>query len=129
MDVAKQAVEALGKHLNQFDGKFKTLEEFTLEENDNIRKELDGRKAVGYEVKEAITSLECRLMDALSKMEAISARMKTLKGGTVEGRYVVSIGDREARIKSPKPPVFNGSRDAQKVENFLWHLENYFKWN
>ncbi|XP_019252669.1 PREDICTED: uncharacterized protein LOC109231463 [Nicotiana attenuata] len=32
---------------------------------------------------------------------------------------------REAKIEAPKPPVFKGVRDAQEVENFLWHLENY----
>ena len=25
--------------------------------------------------------------------------------------------------------MFKGVRDAQEVENFLWHLENYFKCN
>ncbi|XP_070054893.1 uncharacterized protein [Nicotiana tomentosiformis] len=34
---------------------------------------------------------------------------------------------REAKIKAPKPPVFKGVRDVQEVENFLWHLENYFR--
>lgn len=34
---------------------------------------------------------------------------------------------REAKIEAPKPPVFKGVRDAQEVENFLWHLENYFR--
>ena len=27
----------------------------------------------------------------------------------------------------PKPPVFKGVRNAQEVDNFLWHMENYFK--
>ena len=35
--------------------------------------------------------------------------------------------EREARVEAPKPPVFIGVRDAQGVDNFLWHLENYFK--
>ncbi|XP_060178022.1 uncharacterized protein LOC132607957 [Lycium barbarum] len=34
---------------------------------------------------------------------------------------------REAKIEAPKPPVFKGVRDAQEAENFLWHLENYFR--
>lgn len=25
--------------------------------------------------------------------------------------------------------MFKGVRNAQELENFLWHLENYFKWN
>ena len=32
-------------------------------------------------------------------------------------------------IKAPNPPMFKGVRDAQEVENFLWHLENYFNCN
>lgn len=36
VDSAKQNMEILGKHLNQFDDKFKILEEFTFEETDNI---------------------------------------------------------------------------------------------
>ncbi|XP_070010716.1 uncharacterized protein [Nicotiana sylvestris] len=34
---------------------------------------------------------------------------------------------REASIKDPKPLVLKGVRNTQEVENFLWHLENYFK--
>ncbi|XP_010315837.2 uncharacterized protein [Solanum lycopersicum] len=36
-------------------------------------------------------------------------------------------GRREARVKAPNPPIFKRVRDAQEVENFLWHLENYFR--
>uniref|UniRef100_M1BHY8 Uncharacterized protein n=1 Tax=Solanum tuberosum TaxID=4113 RepID=M1BHY8_SOLTU len=39
--MARQAMEILGRHLNVVDGKFKTLEDFTLEDIDNIRKELE----------------------------------------------------------------------------------------
>ena len=35
--------------------------------------------------------------------------------------------EREARVEAPKPPAFKGVHDAQDVDNFLWHLENYFK--
>ncbi|MDV3181174.1 MAG: hypothetical protein Q8830_03030 [Candidatus Phytoplasma australasiaticum] len=81
------------------------MEKFILEENDSIHKESDGSNATEYEVKEAITFLECRLMDALSRMEtinakmkAINARMKALKEGLKERRCSVSTRDREARI-------------------------------
>ena len=47
VEAARQAVEVLGKRLNKFDGKFKTLEDFTLEENDDIWKELNGIKLRG----------------------------------------------------------------------------------
>ena len=35
--------------------------------------------------------------------------------------------DMEARVEASKKPIFKGLRDAQEVEKFLWHLENYFK--
>lgn len=42
MDAARQAMEILGKCLNKVDGKFKALEEFTLEENVNSRRSWRG---------------------------------------------------------------------------------------
>ena len=43
VEMARQAVEILGRRLNGEDKKFKTLEDFSLEENDNIQKELEAR--------------------------------------------------------------------------------------
>ncbi|XP_049394692.1 uncharacterized protein LOC125858983 [Solanum stenotomum] len=113
--------------MNVADGKFKTLEDFTLEETENIRKELEGRQRAEFEMKEAITSLECRLMEALNTIETMKAEMRTLKDGIEVGGSASPDRDREARVEAPKPPVFKGILDAQEVENFLWHLENYFK--
>jgi len=56
VDTTRQDVKILGKRLNKVDDKFKTLEDFTLEENDNIRKELEARKHVKYEMNETIVT-------------------------------------------------------------------------
>ena len=56
--MARQAVEILGRCMNVAEGKFKTLENFTLEENKNICKELEVRQRAEFEMKDAITSLE-----------------------------------------------------------------------
>ena len=40
--MARQAVKILGQRMDVVDDKFKTLEDFTLEETVNIRKELEG---------------------------------------------------------------------------------------
>ena len=113
--------------MNASDSKFKTLEDFTLEENNNIRKELEGRQRAEYEMKEAITSLEFRFMEVLGRNEALKADVKALKDG---GEVIGSIApdrDREASVEAPNPHMFKGVRNAQEVENFLWHLVNYFK--
>ena len=31
------------------------------------------------------------------------------------------------RVELPKPHTFNGKRDAKELDNFLWHMERYFK--
>ena len=59
--------------MNVADGKFKSLEDFTLEETENIPKELEGRQRAEFEMKEAITSLECRLVDVLNAKETITS--------------------------------------------------------
>ena len=50
-------MEILGRCTNVAYDKLKTLEDFTLEETKNIRKELEGRQRAELEMKEAITSL------------------------------------------------------------------------
>ena len=79
VEMARQAVEILGRRLNGADSKFKTLEDFTLEENNNIRKELGARQRAEFETKETITSLEFRLMEALSAIESFKAEVEALK--------------------------------------------------
>ena len=61
---ARLAVEILGQRLNGLDSDVKNLEENSLEEVNIIRKELDLRKRTELELKESITSLEFRLLDA-----------------------------------------------------------------
>ncbi|XP_070057874.1 uncharacterized protein [Nicotiana tomentosiformis] len=69
-------------------------------------------------------------MEALSTIDAMKAKIESLEehvsAGVAEAASNVVV-TREAKIEAPKPPVFKGVRDAQEVENFLWHLENYFK--
>ncbi|XP_070020078.1 uncharacterized protein [Nicotiana sylvestris] len=82
------------------------------------------------ELSQTITDLECRLMEALSTIDAMKANIESLEehvnAGMTEAASNVVV-TREAKIEAPKPPVFKGVRDAQEVENFLWHLENYFR--
>ena len=30
-------------------------------------------------------------------------------------------------MEVPKPHTFSGQRDAKELDNFLWHMERYFK--
>ena len=55
--------------------------------------------------------------------------MEALKEDREVGGSTSLDWERKARVEAPKPPMFKGVRDTQKVENFLWYLENYFKCN
>lgn len=90
---------------------------------------MDGRKEIEYEMKETITSLEYWLMDALSKIETMSARIKEFEKGMEKRIYATLSGDKEARIEAPKRLMFKGASNAPEVENFLWHWENHFNCN
>ena len=127
VEVARQAVEILGRRMNVTNSKFKTLEDFTLEENESIQKELEGRQWAEFEMQEVITSLECQLIEALDIIEMLKAEVKALKEGVEVGGSALPDRDKEAKVEAPKPPIFKGVCDAQEVENFLWLLENYFK--
>ena len=71
--------------MNMAHDKFKTLEDFTLDETENIHKELEGRQRAEFNMKKAITSLEYRLMDAFSTIETLKGEVKTLKEGVEVG--------------------------------------------
>uniref|UniRef100_M1DKM9 Uncharacterized protein n=1 Tax=Solanum tuberosum TaxID=4113 RepID=M1DKM9_SOLTU len=124
VDIARKAVEIIGKGLNEVDSKFKTLEDFALEENDNIRNKCEGCQHAEYEMKEVITSLECRLLDVLSTIEAIKAEMKSVKEG-IKVRGLVSLNkDMEAKVEAPKLPMFKSVRDHPRRDptSHVFHL-------
>ena len=113
--------------MNRTDRNLKTLEEYSLEEVESVRKELEARQRAEYETNEAITFLEFRLREALGAVESLKAEVAALQEDREVGGSSSHDREREARVEAPKPPVFIGVRDAQGVDNFLWHLENYFK--
>ena len=32
-----------------------------------------------------------------------------------------------SRVEVPKPQGFSGKQDVKELDNFLWHIERYFK--
>ncbi|XP_059294573.1 uncharacterized protein LOC132047562 [Lycium ferocissimum] len=130
VNVGMDAIDIFGQRLGKVEGTVSVLEGHTLEEIESIRSDLEGRMQAEIEVKQTITALECKLMEALSTIDAMKAKIVALEeqvnvGVTEAANDVVMM--REAKIEAPKPPVFKVVRDVQEVENFLWHLENYFK--
>ena len=87
----------------------------------------EGHQHAEFEMKEASSFFECRLIDALNMIAGMRVEKKALNEG-VYAEGSTSFGrDREAKVEAPKSHMFKVIHDAQEVENFLWHLENYFK--
>ena len=90
--------------MNVADDKFKTLENFTLEEIENIRKEFGGLQHAEFKMKEAITSLEFRLMNTLRTIETLKDEVKTLKEGVEVGGSTSLNHYREDMVDTPRDP-------------------------
>lgn len=130
VNAGMDAVEIFGRRLGKVEGTFHVLDGNAIEDIESIRNDLEGHTQAEIEVRPTITTLECILIEALSTIDSMNAKVEALEeqaeaGMTEAARNVVVI--REAKIKASKPPVFHGVHDAQEVENFLWHLENYFE--
>ena len=63
-------------------------------------------------MKEAITSLEFRFLEALEAIEALKNKVKTLEEDREVGGSTSLDQEREARVEAPRPPMFKGVRDA-----------------
>ena len=66
-------------------------------------------------------------MKALCTIKTLKDEVIALKKGVEVGGCASPERGTEARVEAPKQPILKGVRDAQEVENFLWHFENYFK--
>ena len=70
-----------------------------------------------------------------STMEALATRMESRDQEVTQElaiyKVVVStqvMATREtSRVEVPKPQGFNGKRNSKKLDNFLWHTEQYFE--
>ena len=62
-------------------------------------------------------------------IKTMKVKTKALKEGVGVGKSSSFDRDREAKVKAPKPRMLKGVHHTQEVEKFLWHLENYFKYN
>ncbi|XP_070029011.1 uncharacterized protein [Nicotiana sylvestris] len=130
MNAGMDTVEIFGQRLGKVEGTLNVLDGHTLEEIESIRNDLEGHTQIEMELRQTIIALECRLMEALKTIDATKAKIESLEEHVNAGVTEVAsnaVVTREAKIEAPKPPVFKGVRDAQEVENFLWHLENYFR--
>ncbi|MCF8701922.1 retroviral-like aspartic protease family protein, partial [Corynebacterium sp. MC-10] len=123
-ETAQRVAEGLGHRMQRIEDKYEDLEETALEEIANCRKDLDDMRVAEEETR---ASLEKKVEAQEKTIMALANELKELKEAMQQGRVAAPAEEREDKVVSPKPPIFKGVRDAQEVENFLWHLEKHFK--
>lgn len=62
VNMGTDAAEIFGRHFGKVEGNLSVLEGHTLEEIESIRNDLEGRTQAEVELRQTITTLECRLM-------------------------------------------------------------------
>ncbi|KAF3674003.1 putative polyprotein P3-like [Capsicum annuum] len=123
---AEAGLAVLGYRFKTLESNVGTLEAAALEGLDEVKAYLSEQNE---EHKEGLTSLELKLTKALSALhEEFGSKLseQQLEAARVDGNHG-SVAYHDARIEAPKPNVFNGERNAQDVENFIWQLESYFE--
>ncbi|RVW40897.1 hypothetical protein CK203_076904 [Vitis vinifera] len=74
------------------------------------------------------TSVESRMEALVACMEARDKEIRqelAIYKAAVSARVMAT--QEASRVEVPKPHGFSGKRDAKELDNFLWHMERYFK--
>ena len=79
VEMADQAIEVLGRRLNGVDRDFKAHENQSLGDVENLQKELDVRRRAELAMKESITSLEFRFLDATTMIQTLKNKVVALE--------------------------------------------------
>lgn len=138
-DKSKDAMGSMEARTTRVESVVATMVDQIEEMGDSIRgfeKELeDLRGNMLGALNEAVDTLrqerDAFQAKVLEAVEAIKAQVNELQSDWViwkrsMGNGVVPM--REApRVKIPDPKLYAGARDARELENFLWHMEQYFE--
>ncbi len=80
----------------------------------------DAMRDLTNDVKDAMAALRAEMGDIATSVKVL---MMAVGNSTQEG----DASERRGKVKVPEPKPYAGERDAQKLENFLFDMEQYFK--
>lgn len=115
--------EAMGSLQDDLEGTKESIEELKSTVDD-LRGEMQGALNVAVDSlskrgDERDDALEAMLTSLVARMDRLEGELRALARGGV-------VAPSAPRQDVPKPKEFKGSRSAKDVDNFLWHMEQYF---
>ncbi|KAK2998297.1 hypothetical protein RJ639_023878 [Escallonia herrerae] len=118
--------EAMGDVKDRFgfvEQNLQTLEDHVLEELESLKKAMTGQDELRTRFIELFANLQEQL--DVVKVGVEETRQETAMGKkAIAGGAVVTP---TPRVEVPKPKEFGGKRDANELDNFIWHMERYFE--
>ncbi|KAA0061794.1 senescence-specific cysteine protease sag39 [Cucumis melo var. makuwa] len=91
-----------------------------LERVDTLEANINFRRTVNYERGDSSSGFDAHMEEHVNARLNLTMRAMANQA-PAEGAILVS------RVKIPKPKPFCGARDAKALENYIFHLEQYFK--
>lgn len=101
-----------------------TQMESEMEEVKDVAKDLviDSLKAKLDQMTASMTSLS-------SKVEELSVGLTLVQRAMANGNSKTQVSQTRSpsKLQIPKPKAYDGKRDAQEIDEFVWRLERYFE--
>ncbi|GMQ10432.1 hypothetical protein CsSME_00053434 [Camellia sinensis var. sinensis] len=127
----KEWLDRLEQGMEQLDGKVEGQVEELLEFVwDTIWTNHETHKQESYDFEERILKAISQFQDQVQELKegleetradwAMSKRAVASGGVTTNARFT-------PRLEAPQPKEFNGKSDAKELDDYIWHLERYFK--
>ncbi|KAK3030588.1 hypothetical protein RJ639_039674 [Escallonia herrerae] len=110
-------------HVGMVEQNLQTLEDHVLEELESLKRAVGAQDELRERFTELFNSLQEQLDVVKVGMEEIRQDAAMCKRA-IAGGAVVTPGP---RVDMPKPKEFRGKRDAKELDNYIWHMERYFK--
>ncbi|KAK3019295.1 hypothetical protein RJ639_004615 [Escallonia herrerae] len=110
-------------HVGMVEQNLQTLEDHVLKELKSLKRAVGAQDELRERFTELFNSLQEQLDVVKVGMEEIRQDAAMCKRAIAGGAVVTP----SPRVDTPKPKEFGGKRDAKELDNYIWHMEQYFE--
>ncbi|KAK3013805.1 hypothetical protein RJ639_008089, partial [Escallonia herrerae] len=110
-------------HVGMVEQNLQTLEDHVLEELESLKRAVGAQDELRERFTELFNSLQEQLDVVKVGVDEIRQDAAMCKRAIAGGAVVTP----SPRVDTPKPKEFGGKRDAKELDNYIWHMEQYFE--
>ncbi|KAK3015918.1 hypothetical protein RJ639_007654 [Escallonia herrerae] len=110
-------------HVGMVEQNLQTLEDHVLEELESLKRAVGAQDELRERFTELFNSLQEQLDVVKVGVEEIRQDAAMCKRAIAGGAVVTP----SPRVDTPKPKEFGSKRDAKELDNYIWHMEQYFE--